>query len=67
MITLLNPEAHEVTSAVIVPEEGGFKIVVNKASIQNFVWRKSVNDCRRYFRDHFALTRCAWKSTGTRS
>lgn len=37
MITLLNPEAHEVTSAVIVPEEGGFKIVVNKASIQNFV------------------------------
>lgn len=63
MITLLNPEAHEVTSAVIVPEEGGFKIVVNKASIQNFVWRKRVNDCRRYFRDHFALTRCAWKQS----
>lgn len=62
MITLLNPEAHEVTSAVIVQEDDGFfKIVVNIGSIQHINYKKTVNDLQRYFRDKFAMEKCKWK------
>lgn len=60
MLTLLNPEAHEVTSGVIVPYEDRFKIVVNVGAIQHIRYPKTVNDCRRYFRDNFAMEKCKW-------
>lgn len=61
MLTLLHPEAHEVTSAVIVPEAGGFKIVVNKGPLQIIKWQKQANTSMAFFRRNFALTKCEWK------
>jgi len=61
MLTLLNPEAHEVTSAVIVPSNDGFKIVVNKGSLQIIRWAKQANTSMAFFRRNFALTKCEWK------
>ena len=60
MLTLLHPEAHEVTSAVIVPEFGEFKLVVNRKNNQIIFRRQSIDSCKHVFTAEFAEDRCAW-------